>query len=136
MASRIRPFLVIPLLLAGAVYTAYLSAPRFGLDKVLGKVATSTCYGNQAPYGCSVEVEYYYKGALSKASFTGSYDRKYMAFDSVDMWINPKNVSDVTIEVGWSRSGLFLSSIFLFALALYVFSFVTITHLNSGDNTK
>jgi hypothetical protein len=63
-------------------------------------VATSTCYGNQAPYGCSVEVEYYYKGALSKASFTGSYDRKYMSFDSVDMWINPKNASDVTLEVG------------------------------------
>jgi len=136
MASRIRPFLIIPLLLAGAVYTAYQSAPRFGLDKVLGKVASSTCYGNQAPYGCSVEVEYYHKGALSKASFTGSYGRKYMAFDSVDMWVNPKNTSDVTLEVGWSRSGLFLSSVFLFALALYVLSFVTITHLNSGDTSK
>lgn len=129
----IRPFFVIPLLIAGVIYTAYWSAPRFGLDKVSGKVSSSTCYGNQAPYGCSVEVEYYHKGQLSKASFTGSYAHKFEVFDQIDLWINPVNPMDVVLELGWSKSGLFLSGIFMFILMIYALSFVKITHLNSSS---
>jgi Protein of unknown function (DUF3592) len=128
--SEARPYLLVPLLLAGIVYTAYWSAPQFGLQHVTGKIASSTCFGNQAPYGCSVEVEYYYDKAATKASFTGSYQRKYETFDTIDLWVNPKDPTQVLLEVGWSRSGLFLCGIFAFALLIYGMSFLKI-NLNS-----
>jgi hypothetical protein len=89
------------------------------MRKVRGRISTATCIGNTAPFGCRLEVEYSNNNVIQKRTFVGSFNNKFDMFEEIDVWEDPSDPNNCTLQNGWSREGVVLSVILLFVLFMY-----------------
>ena len=116
---ELRPLIIYTLLIGSISYCMYQSAPQFGLQKLRGRISNATCIGNTAPFGCRLEVEYSHNNIIQQRTFVGSFNRKFDMFEEIDVWEDPADANNSTIQHGWSRDGIVLSVILLFLLFMY-----------------
>lgn len=116
----VRPLIIYALLLGSISYSLYQSAPQFGMKQLKGRISNQTCIGNTAPFGCRLEVEYSDDtGVLHQRTFTGSFSKKFDTFEEIDVWADPRDPNNSTVQNGWSSEGLILCAILLFILFVY-----------------
>jgi len=118
----VRPYIIIPFLLFCMIYVTIQSCPRMNMHSTEARILAVTCYGNQAPYGCTLDLEYNLNSTLTHNSITGSYNKKYNPYDDVELWINQSDSSDILIERKWNKDGLMLLFMLSIGLLLYLFS--------------
>ena len=119
----VRPYIIIPFLLFCMIYVTFQSCPRMNMYSTDARILSVTCYGNQAPYGCTLDVEYNDNNStLKHSTITGSYNKKYHPYDDVELWINHSDATDMQIERKWNKDGLTLLFILFIGLLLYLFS--------------
>ena len=118
----VRPYIIIPFLLFCMIYVTIQSSPRMNMQSTEARILAVTCYGNQAPYGCTLEVEYNHNSTMIHKSITGSYNKKYHPYDDVELWINKSDSEDILIERKWNKDGLMLLFMLSIGLLLYLFS--------------
>jgi hypothetical protein len=115
----LRPLIVYTFLLGSISYCLYQSSPQFGMKRIRGKIASQTCVGNTAPFGCRLEVEYYDNNTVYQRTYTGSFPKMFDTFQDVDIYVDPKDPNNSTIQNEWSRDGLILCFILVFLLFMY-----------------
>lgn len=115
----LRPLVVYAFLIGSICYCLYQSAPQFGMKRIKGRVAAQTCVGNTAPFGCRLEVEFSENNTVQQRTFTGAFKAPFSTFQEVDVYLDPKDVNNCSLENSWSSEGLVLSGILLFLLWLY-----------------
>lgn len=118
----IRPYIFIPFLLFCMIYVTYQSCPQMNMSSTNARILSAACFGNKAPFGCTLTLEYYQQSTLTTTSITGSYQQKYRPYDDIEVWVGNNDPNNVMIERGWSKEGLTLLFILFVATLLYVFS--------------
>jgi hypothetical protein len=115
----LRPLIIYGFLLSSLSYVVYQSAPRFGLKKMKGVIYNQTCVGSTSPFGCRLEVEYTENNVVQQRTFTGSFPTRFNTFDEIDVWVDPHDPNNSTVQYGWSKEGIFFAGILLLILVLY-----------------
>jgi hypothetical protein len=115
----LRPLIIYALLVSSISYVIYQSAPQFGMKRMKGRIATQTCVGNTAPFGCRLEVEFYDNNTVHQKTFTGSFPKKFDTFEEIEVWVDPKDPNNSTVQNSWSGEGLILAILLIFVLFMY-----------------
>lgn len=115
----LRPLIIYGFLLCSISYVLYQSSPQFGLQKIKGVIYNQTCVGSTSPFGCRLEVEYTQNNVVQQRTFTGSFPKRFDTFQEIDVWVDPKDPNNSTVQHGWSTEGIIFAGILLVILIVY-----------------